>query len=157
RTVEEDACAVDSTGSSLPVLDLADPALEALLAVLPLFVGQSFRVLLDSLLVRLLGVERAMRAATVVGAIRHDSLAAATKNARPRRRQPGEVDAENLLLVVGIDELNPLTRKVERDLWHARHSRTSDVSQTVKRASRTRARGEGRLVERVCLPRVDRD
>src|SRR5437764_319669 len=81
----------------LAVLHLADAALEALLAVLPLVVGEPASELLDTLLVRLLGVEGAVRAAAVVRAALDDALAAGPEDAGPGREQPGQVNAEDLV------------------------------------------------------------
>src|SRR6478672_10013690 len=123
--VEEDAGTVEPAGPALAVLDLADAALEPLLAVLPLVVGQLPGELLHPLLVRLLGVEGAMRATAIVSAVLDDALAAGAEDARPGRQQPGQVDPEDLVLVIGIDELDPLTRKIQRHLGHA--AQTSDT------------------------------
>src|SRR5947209_533002 len=117
-SVEEDAGAVEAAGAALAVLDLADAALEALLAVLPLVVGELPGELLHPLLVGLLRVEGAVRAAAVVRAVLDDALAAGAEDAGPRRQKPGQVDTEDLVLVVGVDELDPLTREIEGHLRH---------------------------------------
>src|SRR5437764_10214848 len=98
--VQEDARTVDPPGAALAVLGLGDAAFQALLAELPLVVGERPGEFLDPLLVGLLRIERAVRAASVVGAVLHDSLAAGAEYAGPRREQPGEVDPEDLLRVV---------------------------------------------------------
>ena len=71
-----------------------------------------------ALLVLLVGEVRAEGAAAVVRAFGEDPRAAGAEDARPPRRQPGEVAAEDLLGVVGVDELDPGAREVKVDLRH---------------------------------------
>ena len=124
--VHEDAGAVDPAGLAVAVLvqhgDAAvgpDPALGVgpLGEVLPQLGGQPRRVAQDALLVVLVRVVGAQRAAAVrLAAALADAVAALAEDAGPAGGQPGEVAAEDLLVVGGVGELDPGTREVERDL-----------------------------------------
>ena len=48
-----------------------------------------------------------------------DALAATTENAGVARGQPGQVAAEQPLIVIGVGELDPVAGKRQRDLRHA--------------------------------------
>ncbi len=85
----------------------------------PLVLGEPPGELLHPLLVRLLAVVRPVRAAAVVRAVLDDPVAAGAEDAGPARQEPGEIAAEDLLVVLGVGELHPLTWEIERDLWHA--------------------------------------
>ncbi len=96
-----------------------DPALGvgALGEVLPQLRRQPRRVPQDALLVVLVRVVRAQRAAAVrLAPALTDAVAALAEDAGPAGGQPGEVAAEDLLLVGGVGELDPGAREVERDL-----------------------------------------
>src|SRR5262249_39810778 len=113
-TVLEDARALEGPGLPGPLVVLGDPAVAcALGVVLPDLRGEPPHMLGDPLLVVLVGEVRAQRAAPVVGAARLDALAAAAEDAVPARGQPGQIAAEDLLVVRRIGELHPGAREVE--------------------------------------------
>jgi len=55
---------------------------------------------------------RAVHAAAGIRAVGIDSFATSTEDARPSRREPGEVGADQLIAIGWVDELNPLTREI---------------------------------------------
>jgi hypothetical protein len=60
-----------------------------------------------------------MNAAPCIGLGDIDPFAAIPEDARVPRRQPGEVGAEELLIVGGVGELDPVAGKCQGDLRHA--------------------------------------
>ena len=84
-------------------------------------------------------------AAPVVGAVGVDATAARAEDARPARRQPGEVDAEALPGVRRVGELGPRAGDVERRLGHAHHPRGGTPGQPLRWAHAPR--GHRRRIE----------
>src|SRR5690348_5143146 len=126
--VREDARAVDHAGLApllLVVLDAVgdlefDAAVLAapmsLVEQLPVVAGQLLRPLLDPLLI--VGVREVgtVVAATGVGLAGDGAVAASPEDARPPRTEPGEVGADQMLLVGGVEELDPLPGKIQGHL-----------------------------------------
>ncbi|CAK7288398.1 hypothetical protein SGPA1_60300 [Streptomyces misionensis JCM 4497] len=114
RPVLEDAGPLEGPRLPGPLLVLRDPAAaQPLVVVLPDVRREPGHVLGDPLLVVLVGEVRAQRAAAVVRAARLDALAAAAEDAVPARGQPGQIAAEDLLVVRRIGKLHPRAREVE--------------------------------------------
>ncbi len=113
RPVQENARAVDAFRAPLTVFDFGNAAL-SLLVVLPGLGIEFGGELAHALFVFSTRIERTVAAATVVGAARHDTVAAGAEDATPSRGQPGEVAAVDLLVVGGINELDPVAGEVER-------------------------------------------
>ena len=130
--VEEDAGAVDHLGLAGVVL-LLGPRLEARRVLvaepaaagvhLPLVLTELGHHGLHALEVVVVGEVRTEGAAAVVGAVGVDALAARPEDARPARRQPGEVEPEALAGVGGVGHLGPGAGDVEGCLGHAPHPR----------------------------------
>ena len=115
--------AVDGGDAGLPLAVLVDldPVLLADLAVrllLPQLLVEQVDVRRHALLVVLVGEVRAERAAADVGRVGIDALAALAEDAHVGRRQPGEVAAEDLLVVGRVGELDVGTGKDEVDFRH---------------------------------------
>jgi hypothetical protein len=90
--------------------------LEAAPVVLPRLGGQLGRRVPGPGLVVGVGEEGAVRAAAVLGPAGDDPVAGGSEDAGPAGQQPGEVGADHVLVVGRVGELDPFTRKVERDL-----------------------------------------
>ncbi|MEV1069139.1 DUF1641 domain-containing protein [Streptomyces sp. NPDC050263] len=112
--VLEDARAVERAGLAGALVVLRDPAVQrALGVVLPDVGGEPRHMLGDALLVVLVGEVGAQRAAPVVRAACLDALAAAAEDAVPARGQPGQIAAEDLVVVRRVRKLHPRAREVE--------------------------------------------
>ena len=121
RTVEEDAGAVVDGGLALAVVVGLDPG--ACLAARRRGTASRRRLeqldeRTDPLLVVLVGEVRTERAAAVIRPVGVDAFAARPEDARPSRREPGEVAPEPLVVVGRIVELDPGAREVERHFGH---------------------------------------
>ena len=73
------------------------------------------------------GQERAVRAAAVVGTVFDGALTRRrAEHARPARQQPGQVGGDQVLGIVRVVELHPLAREVQFDFagvsMRTRHS-----------------------------------
>jgi hypothetical protein len=62
------------------------------------------------------GEERAVRAAALLRPAGHDAVAGRAEDAGPAGQQPGQVGADEVLVVGRVEELDPLAREVEVDL-----------------------------------------
>ena len=92
-------------------------AAQALFAELPVVVGEPAHGVVEPGAVVVVGEERAVRAAPVVGATRHRALAGRrAENTGPARQQPGEVGRDQVLGIVRVVELHPLAGEVQLDL-----------------------------------------
>ncbi len=88
-----------------------------------------------------------MRAAAVPGAAGHDPVAGGAEDTGPAGQQPGEVGADQVLLVGGVDELDPFPGEVEVDLAGAGGCRVvhhdAELGAATHLRQRTRAGPEG--------------
>ena len=118
-TVEEDAGTVVAAGAQrrlvveVVLLDVTLLA-ETLLHELPVLGCEHLHRLVQLLQVLLVGEERAVRAAAVVGSVGDDALAGrGAEHAGPVREQPRHVRGDEVLVVVGIEEFDPFPSEVE--------------------------------------------
>src|SRR5690606_13032945 len=89
------------------------PVLEPAPIVLPGFAGQPAYRRAYPLLVVGVGEEGTVGAAPLGSVPRDDPVAAAPEQAAPPGQQPREIDADHMLGVGRIDELDPLPGEVE--------------------------------------------
>jgi len=83
---------------------------------LPVLGRQLRGELQDPLLVVLVGEERAVAATAVVLPARDDAVAAPAEDARPPGTKPRHVRTDDVAVVGGVGELDPLPREIEGDL-----------------------------------------
>jgi hypothetical protein len=120
--VEEDAGAVDQPGAqrahaALVVgVVLLGPGAAADRRELPVLVGEVGDGCGHPGQVVLVGEEGAVAAAAVVRTALDDAGAAAAEDARPGRRQPGQVGADDVVRIGRVGELDPLPGEVQRHL-----------------------------------------
>src|SRR4029453_4506248 len=85
----------------------------------------------------------AMRAAAVLRATGHDAVAGGTEDTRPPGQQPGQVRADQMLVVGGVEELDPLAGEIEVHLFGAGGGRSvhddADLGAATHLRQRTRA------------------
>src|SRR5690606_25561585 len=106
--VVEDACTVDHPGLALAVLvGVHDAAAQSLGSQLPVVGAESGRELPNATLVVGVGEVRAVGAAAVVWTVGVDARASLAEDARPARRQPGQITPDDLAGVGRVGELDP--------------------------------------------------
>src|SRR4029453_781153 len=120
--------------------------------VLPRFRGEFRRRALHAVLVVGVGEERTVRAAAVLGAAGHDAVAGGPRDAGAPGQQPGQIGADQMLVVGGVEELDPLTGEIEVDLFGPGGGRSvhddADLGAATHLRQRTRAGREGWIAAR---------
>ena len=117
--VVKDAGVVHDAGFGCSVFLLGPASLVTDVVVFPQLGRQLLDPTCDALVILLLGEVSTVNTAPRIGSGGINALAAATEDACPPGRQPGQIGPDQLVVVGGIDELDPLPRKVQGYLRHA--------------------------------------
>ena len=149
--VGKNACAIDDSGASTvrivtDAVVLEDLQLAVLgdshVAQLPICCGELAGNSSNAFLVGPVGEEGAVGATADAGAALFDPVTATSEYARPSRTQPGEVGPNEVVRIVGIDELDPFPREVERNLGRHRFPGSSrEIASSFRGIDRTKRLG----------------
>ncbi len=119
RPVQKDAGALVLSGSKVGLILIGVHlqvalAAHALLVELPVGLSQLRHRGIEVGAVVVIGEERSVRTASVVGTARHGALAGrCAEDACPVRQQPGQVGGDKMLVIGWVVELNPFAGEVQ--------------------------------------------